>query len=196
MIYPVSADELLQRITSQPEDGNIWLVIITPTQDHEDLVNDLYDTLGIFIEGSIDALSGSRGLDSLLEALNRSEASYSILAGFKSWGASDWQKLDRLRSRLMRRRGACMILDNYESNLLFRNAPNLASWIGPRVYPFTYGTELLTEEEQQSRLQSFQQWSGQTDAEVIALAETQSLPSDPEYGEWLVLLGRGDLIER
>ena len=34
----------------------------------------------------------------------------------------------------------------------------------------------------------------QTDAEVIALAEQNRLPPEPDYAEWLVLLGKGELL--
>jgi hypothetical protein len=30
---------------------------------------------------------------------------------------------------------------------------------------------------------------------VIAAAAEQTLPRDPEFAEWLVLLGRGDLLD-
>jgi hypothetical protein len=58
------------------------------------------------------------------------------------------------------------------------------------------GLEILTESESQQRLAALQQSTGKTDAEVIRLAEAGQLPRDPEYGEWLVLLDRGDLLER
>ena len=44
------------------------------------------------------------------------------------------------------------------------------------------------------RLESLRQWSGMTDEEVITRAEQGTLPGDPPYAEWLVLLGRGDLL--
>jgi hypothetical protein len=72
----------------------------------------------------------------------------------------------------------------------------VSSWIGSRVYDLELGLEILTEAESQQRLEALEQFTGKTDEEVICLAETGQLPTDPEYGEWLVLLGRGDLLER
>jgi hypothetical protein len=34
-----------------------------------------------------------------------------------------------------------------------------------------------------------------TDDEVIAAARSGALPRDPEYAEWLVLVGQGDLLD-
>jgi hypothetical protein len=57
------------------------------------------------------------------------------------------------------------------------------------------GLEILTKASLQ-RLEALPQFTGKTDLDVMHLAGTGQLPTDPEYGEWLVLLGRGDLIER
>jgi hypothetical protein len=73
-------------------------------------------------------------------------------------------------------------------------SPNFASWIGSRVYELQLGLEILTEVESQQRLEALQKFTGKTNVEVIRLAETGQLPTNPEYGEWLVLLGRGDLL--
>jgi hypothetical protein len=79
---------------------------------------------------------------------------------------------------------------------LLNYAPNFASWLGSRIFRLILGVELLTTEERQARLSALREWSGKSDSEVIALAELHKLPSDPEYGEWLILLEREDLIER
>lgn len=55
------------------------------------------------------------------------------------------------------------------------------------------GEELLTDDERQQRIWSFEDRYGLTSAEIIKRAEAGKLPPDPEYGEWLRLLGRGDL---
>lgn len=44
------------------------------------------------------------------------------------------------------------------------------------------------------RLDSLREWSGKTDAMVIAEATDHTMPRDPQYAEWLVLLGRSDLL--
>jgi hypothetical protein len=53
---------------------------------------------------------------------------------------------------------------------------------------------VLSPSEIEQRLTALRAWAGRGDAEVIQLAETGQLPRDPEYAEWLTLLGRGELL--
>jgi hypothetical protein len=53
---------------------------------------------------------------------------------------------------------------------------------------------MLSPGEIEQRLAALRAWASCGDAEVIQLAETGQLPRDPEYAEWLTLLGRGDLL--
>lgn len=45
------------------------------------------------------------------------------------------------------------------------------------------------------RLEALRGWAARSDADVVRAAEQGTLPRDPEYAEWLVLLGRGDLLD-
>jgi hypothetical protein len=191
-----SIDELLQRVGAQPDDGNVWFVLTLPFEHHAALAEDLGDVLEIFTESAVGSLSGHDGGLPLVESIGATEATSLILSGFESWTIQDWRQIDALRSNLAVQRNAFLLLSEQATSLMLNHAPNLASWIGGRVYPFTYGTEFLTVEEQEDRLVSLRSWSGKTDDAIIALAESHQLSPEPEYGEWLVLLGRGDLIER
>jgi hypothetical protein len=196
MSHVFSIDELLQRVGAQPDDGNIWFVLTLPFAHHAALAEDLGDVLEIFTESAVGSLSGDDGVVPLVESIGSTEATSLILSGFESWTVQDWRQLDALRSNLAVQRNAFLILSEQATSLMLNHAPNLASWIGGRVYLFTYGTEFLTVDEQEERLTHLRASAGQTDAEIIALAESNQLSPEPEYGEWLVLLGRGDLIER
>jgi hypothetical protein len=77
---------------------------------------------------------------------------------------------------------------------LMRHAPNLASWLAGEVFAMVQeGDEDATELAAQ-RLAALRVWSGCSDEEIVAKATTGSLPPDPEYAEWLVLLGHADLL--
>jgi hypothetical protein len=191
-----SIDELLQRVGTQPENGNVWFVLTLPLENHADLAEDLGDVLAIFTESSVGSRSGSDGVVPFVESIGSTDAASLILSGFEQWTIQDWRHLDALRSNLAVQRNAFLLLSEAATSLILNHAPNLASWIGGRVYPFTYGTEFLNVDEQEERLVDLRSWSGKTDDEIIALAESHQLSPEPEYGEWLVLLGRGDLIER
>jgi hypothetical protein len=196
MSHLFSIDELLQRVGAQSDNGNVWFVLTLALEHHAALAADLGDVLEIFTESPVASLSGNAGVVSLVESIASTEAASLILSGFESWTTQDWRQLDALRSNLTVQRNAFLLLSEPATSLMLNHAPNLASWIGGRVYPFTYGTEFLTIDEQEDRLVGLRSWAGKTDDEIIALAASHQLSPEPEYGEWLVLLGRGDLIER
>jgi len=56
------------------------------------------------------------------------------------------------------------------------------------------GADSLSDAERNERLKALRRWSKLTDEEVVRRAEAGSLPDDPEYTEWLVLLDRADLV--
>jgi hypothetical protein len=189
-------DELLQRLAVHPSDGNVWVVLTLPFEHHAALAEDLDDVLEIFTESAVLRLSGIAGVEALVDQIKASEAASFILSGFEQWTVSDWRHLDKLRSSLVVQRGVFLLLSEDAAALMQNHVPHLVSFIGGRVYPFTYGAEFLTADEREDRLMGLREWAGQTDTEIIALAENNQLSPEPEYGEWLVLLGRGDLIER
>ena len=88
------------------------------------------------------------------------------------------------------------MLSSESLKALFTYAPNFVSWLGARVYRFDKDREFLTTDERQARLSALREGLGLSDSQVIELAQARKLPLAPEYGEWLVLLNREDLIER
>jgi hypothetical protein len=55
---------------------------------------------------------------------------------------------------------------------------------------------VLTDEEKERRLVALRAWSGLSDAEMLAAVERGEIRLEPEHAVWLVLLGRGDLLDR
>jgi hypothetical protein len=191
-----SVDELLQRIGSRP-DGNIWMILVVDTNDIESIATDLQDTIEIFSECNTGTISGESGARILIDQLSEATEEYLLLWQLESWDNSEWKIFDTLRSRLDKgNKGGLLILSEQANNLMIHNAPNFVSWLGARIYYLQKDAEILSEEECDRRLAALQEWTGKTNDEVIALAENRQLPTDPEYGEWLILLNRGDLLER
>jgi hypothetical protein len=191
-----SSDEFLQRIGVQPN-GNIWSVLIVDKTEIEEVVEDLRETIEIFAECEIAVISCDRGSSDTVEQIQQASANYFLLYHFENWKIEDWQKLDFLRSRLdQKRRGGVFVLSLASTKMMLTQAPNLVSWLGTRLYQFDKDAEFLTSQEREIRLSALREWAGKSDFEIIAMAESFQLPPDPEYGEWLILLNRGDLIER
>jgi hypothetical protein len=190
----VSIDEFLQRIGSQPTSGNTWSALITSNLDSQQLVDDLQETLSIFAECEVGCFSANSETNTLVDKIINTTEDYLILWNFEKWDKNNWYEFDCMRSSLMTKRGLVLILSPESAKTMFSYAPNIVSWLGFRVYSFLKDTELLSFEETQERLATLREWSGLADSQIVEMAEKRTLPSEPEYAEWLVLLERGDLI--
>lgn len=191
-----SVDELLQRIGSRP-DGNIWMLLVVDIDDIESIVTDLQDTIEIFSECITVTISGESGARALINQISEASEEYFLLWKLNDWDNNEWGIFDTLRSRLDKgNKGGLLVLSEQANYLMLHNAPNFVSWLGARIYYLQKDAEILSDEECDRRLAALQEWTGKTNDEVIALAENRQLPTDPEYGEWLILLNRGDLLER
>ncbi|MFN4775033.1 MAG: ABC transporter permease [Pseudanabaena sp.] len=191
-----SLDEFLQR-NGGLLDSNIWMVLVVYTNDIESTVTDLRDTLEIFSECSTGTISGESGVRNLINQIKEASEEYFLLWKLDDWDNNEWKIFDALRSRLDKgNKGGLLVLSEQANNLMIHNAPNFVSWLGARIYYLHKDAEILSDEECDRRLATLQEWTGKTNDDVIALAENRQLPTDPEYGEWLILLNRGDLLER
>jgi hypothetical protein len=191
-----SVDELLQRIGSRP-DGNIWMILVVDINDIESIVTDLQDTIEVFSECSTATISGKSGARALINDISEASEEYFLLWELDTWENNEWKIFDALRSRLDKgNKGGLLVLSEQANYLMIHNAPNFVSWVGARIYYLQKDAEILSDEECDRRLAALQEWTGKTNDDVIALAENRQLPTDPEYGEWLILLNRGDLLER
>ncbi|MEA5487053.1 MULTISPECIES: ABC transporter permease [Pseudanabaena] len=191
-----SIDELLQKIGARP-DGNIWMVLVVDIDDMQSIITDLQDTIEIFSECSTVTISGESGARALINQISEASEEYFLLWQLDTWDNSEWKIFDALRSRLDKgNKGGLLVLSEQANDLMIHNAPNFVSWLGARIYYLKKDAEILSDEECDRRLAALQEWTGKTNDEVIALAENRQLPTDPEYGEWLILLNRGDLLER
>jgi hypothetical protein len=191
-----SLDEFLQR-NGGLLDSNIWMVLVVYTNDIELTVTDLRDTLEIFSECSTGTISGESGVRNLINQIKEASEEYFLLWKLDDWDNNEWKIFDALRSRLDKgNKGGLLVLSEQANNLMIHNAPNFVSWLGARIYYLHKDAEILSDEECDRRLATLQEWTGKTNDDVIALAENRQLPTDPEYGEWLILLNRGDLLER
>ena len=191
-----SLDELLQRITARP-DGNIWMALIVAIDEIESTLEELQDTLEIFNECETGTFSGKEGALNLVQKINQNSEAYILLYDFEDWDSQQWKTFDGCRSHLDQgKKGGFLILTQESTRLMLHNAPNFVSWLGARIYQFQKDAEMLTQTERDRRLNALQENFEMSDQDVINRAENRQLPSDPEFGEWLILLDRGDLLER
>jgi hypothetical protein len=196
-----SVDELLQKIELRPPDSNSWMVLVAIPDDIQSTIDELQDSVEIFGECETLTISGEYGARNLVKCFKEASQEYFLLHQFESWDSNEWKIFDAFRTQLgtqldKNTNGVLAILSEQSSHLMFSNAPHFVSFVGSRLYYLDKDSNVLTPEECEQRLSALQEWSGQTNEDVIALAENRQLPTDPEYGEWLILLDRGDLLER
>lgn len=188
----VSTDEILQRILSLPKQ-NVWSVLVLPEDQQQLAVEELQETIPVFTEGSITVISADIGCEALLQSIWNSEGLI-LIWQFDDWQEAEWRDLDSNRSLFSRDQGGLLLLAPKSVANFQNHSPNFASWVGPRVYSVELETEILRELDRQHRLETLQAHFNQTNDEIIRLAESRELPPDPLYGEWLVLMDRGDLV--
>lgn len=135
-----------------------------------------------------------RGAKELVAAL-AAESDEILLIDARSFSADDWALLDRRRSAIAHRGVTVFVTMQSSFDDLMRVAPNLASWLGGQVFMFPSHDEAGVAAHRERRLAALRAWASRSDEEVLEAARSGTLPPDPEYAEWLVLLGHGELLD-
>jgi hypothetical protein len=200
MLSKITVQEILSNIRVQPN-RNIWSVLAIENDDMAEVLEELTDGIEVFIESSIEIINveekGKNFNPESIDDIFNPDINYFLLWGFDSWTDVQWRQLDYLRSRLdQEKRCGVMIMSQQSVVKMINHSPNFSSWIDGKIFYLQLGAEILTHEEGELRLIALREWAELSDSEVIEKAQTHQLPSEPEYCEWLILLGRGDLIEQ
>jgi hypothetical protein len=130
--------------------------------------------------------------DELVDSLTRRPEEI-VLLDVTALASDDWSTVDRRRSDLAHRGVVVFVVTDVGFEALMRHAPNFASWLAGEVFAVVHEDEDATELGAQ-RLAELRVWGRCSDDEIVAKAAAGSLPPDPEYAEWLILLGRADLL--
>ena len=194
-ISPTSLEtaELTLRLLASRGAPAYFVYLVEPAQIPETL-EDIRAEVEAFGKGAgIDVIESSPSATSLLHHLPTMTKDL-LLISAEAYTEADWLVLDRRRSSLARGAVTVFVTSPPSFSSLMRVAPNLASWLGGNLFLREDPTARI-EGRREHRLSALRSWSGKTDDEVVATASRGSLPRDPEYAEWLTLLGRGDLLD-
>ena len=174
-----------------------WFILVGEERALADLAARLRTEMESLGGGPVEIIPGGQDAVHLARLVSnvRPDAAI-IVCELEQFDEAEWRHFDLLRSRLVRREAVALLLSETSLSKLSRAAPNLASWIGGSVWSIDPASDTLDEEERRSRLATLREWSGMSDFEVVQRAQEGNLPGEPEYIEWLVLLGREDLIVR
>lgn len=175
--------------------GPAWLAVLKPAEAADAALEALEDELQVYLGSPMRILDASRlSIAELREELHSPPDDTVVLTGLDDLDEASWTALDINRDG-MARQGALLLWLSSEGVLgLCRHAPNLRSFIGGSIFHLGRDAGIMTEEERQRRLAELAAHYKLDNQQVIQLAEARTLPPEPEFVEWLVLLGRGDLL--
>jgi hypothetical protein len=184
----VSVAELALRLVALHGTAT-YAAYVVAARDVASVLIELEDELSFVDDGlELAILSAPR-----VEALLDPHAAQILLVDATAFTKADWMLLDRRRSSLARA-GVMLFVTSPESfALLMHGVANLTSWLAFASQHDDALPSAASVTEQ--RLVALRAWARKTDHEVVRDAIAGVLPADPEYAEWLVLLGRGDLLE-
>jgi hypothetical protein len=137
---------------------------------------------------------GGTKFEELTEALQEPNDDAVILSGGIGLTPEEWSSLDMMRSVLERTGPVILWLAPDDIANLTQFAPSIRSFIGAGIFVAGPDGGVMTESERQARLKELRQHYGMRDEEIVQRASSKALSPEPEFVEWLVLLGRGDLV--
>jgi hypothetical protein len=171
-----------------------YVIYLIPPGQAARIVAELEEELGALGEEvNVATVGGPSGAARLLHDLPALVGDV-LLVSAETYAKADWRLLDRWRSALAREGAVVFVTTPASFAELMRVAPNLASWLGGLVFSHE-DPDAMARGQIGPRLDALRAWSGKSDAEVVEEAQRGALPRDPEYAEWLVMLGRGDLLD-
>jgi hypothetical protein len=175
-----------------------WSVVVAPEPRIAATTEELKEELAFLLEqegvGSVRVFSERLSGPALIEELALlGPEDVALLPLPADVQTSVSRSLDYGRGRLVGRPRGVILTSEAGVRVLAMEAPNFWSWVGPRVWHLD---PLAGHLDPEARLASLRQWTGLSDAEVIERAEAGTLQADPVFAEWLVLLGKGDLLGR
>ncbi|MGH9444922.1 MAG: hypothetical protein ACRD3O_04230 [Terriglobia bacterium] len=175
--------------------GNAWIAVLSPPGSPDLALDELKTELRSILQISDRVLPlGTATFEGLRQDLQQPNDDAVVLSAGAGLAKEKWSSLDVMRSALERPGPVILWLAPNDVANLTEFAPNIRSFIGPSIFIAAPDGGIMTEEERQERLKELGQQLGLSNEEIIRRAESKELPPEPEFVEWLVLLGRGDLV--
>jgi len=190
----IAPSSVALRTVSRAGTGD-WLLLVVTGAQLDPVIDQLAENMRAF-GGQVSTTDASgRSIQEVIDSIAASAPGTVLLVhGLDGLTDEEWHHIDLLRSRLIGAGTIVLVVSLVTAGRISRSAPNLSSWIGGAMWTLDPGADSLSDAERNERLKALRRWSKLTDEEVVRRAEAGSLPDDPEYTEWLVLLDRADLV--
>ena len=170
-----------------------YAAYLANASDLEAAITELVEELRALISDDAVVQIALRSSEQLIAYLAATSVEI-VVADTRTFAAPEWKLADRRRSAIAHRGVLVFATTPASFADLMRNAENLASWLGGEVFAYpSHNTAAAAQCE--ARLAALRTWAAKTDDEVVEAARAGTLPRDPEYAEWLVLLGHGELLD-
>lgn len=172
-----------------------WFVVLPPADAIESALEGFVAELSPSLDQPLKIVRcADLPFEQLRAQLNQMEGSPVVLWGLDQVDGDYWRALDVNRSGLLRSGPIVLWLSSAALTKLCTNAPNLRSFLGGSIFSLGPSGESMTAEERQQRITELESHFQMTSAEVLTRAGSGTLPAEPHFVEWLVLLDRGDLV--
>jgi hypothetical protein len=187
--------EVARRLEIRGYDSSSWIAILVPLQNLETALDGLRADLSALLQRKtrLFDLRGST-FETLRALMHEPSDDIAILMATASLGQEKWASLDLMRSALERRGPVVLWISLEAFAELAEFAPNIRSFIGASVFVSGHDGGIMSATERQGRLDQLSRHYGYSHEEILRKAEARELSPEPRLVEWLVLLGRGDLV--
>lgn len=174
--------------------SSAWFVVLRPAGEEDALANFVADLTAILDQPVRIVHTSGSSFEKLRGDLRESPGDPVLLTDLDGSDAERWRALDVNRSAWLREGSVVLWLSAAGITNLCSYAPNIRSIVGGSI--FNLGTDggAMTAAERNQRIADLESHFAMTSADVVKQAESGSLPTEPHFVEWLVLLGRGDLV--
>ena len=191
----ISLPEFSLRVATRPAKGD-WFVLATPPQQLAETQETLAADVEAFTQGAPKVTLTVENPRDLVRAIGAATDGVVLIGGLESFSDVEWRSVDLMRTRLEGARTVVLLMSPKQLDLLAGSAPNLASWLTGGIWRLDEDIEQLYETERAGRLETLRTSTGMSDEDIIEGAQNGTLSREPQFTEWLLLLGRSDLIER
>ncbi len=171
--------------------ADAWYRLVLPCGvDPTAAAERLRDELRLVLNLEVVILDGEDGPLALSQRVRRARPKPLIIRGVDSYGQSEWGHLDLLRSHLEKGGPKVLLCREAAIGAMENWAPHFTSFIAGATWLLDLDADVLTPTECEGRLRDLREAYGLTDAEVLVMADQGTLPPDPDFAEWRLLLGR------
>lgn len=172
-----------------------WFVVLRPAENSEAALRDFQDELLAYLNAPVRIIDVTNvSVADLRQQLHTPPDDAVVLVGPDGWNQDSWTFVDINRDGMVRPGALIFWLSPSGVSGLCLYAPNIRSFVGGSIFELGPDQGVMSEAERQCRLEALAEHYQLSNEQVIQMAQAGTLPPEPEFVEWLVLLGRGDLL--